>query len=109
MLMTAAWVYLLIAGILEVFWATGLKYTNGFTRLGPSLAVLAGMAVSFYCLSQACKALPIGTAYAVWTGIGAAGTALLGILFFQESAQFLRILCILLIIAGTVGLKIFSK
>jgi quaternary ammonium compound-resistance protein SugE len=102
-----AWIYLITAGILEIFWAVGLKYTHGFTKPLPSLAVLAVMAVSFYFLSQAIKEIPVGTAYAVWTGIGAAGTALAGILFFQEPAHFLRLICIFLILAGVAGLKVF--
>lgn len=101
------WLYLFIAGLLEIVWALGLKYTVGFTRLWPSVGVIAVMAVSFYCLSQALKGLPIGTAYAVWTGIGAGGTALFGILFFGEPFHLLRVLCIVLIVSGTVGLKLF--
>lgn len=103
-----AWIYLLIAGLLEVGWATGLKYTEGWTKLIPSLGTGAAMIVSFYLLSLALKVLPVGTAYAIWTGIGAVGTAILGILLFGESGDWKRILCILLIVAGIVGLKLFS-
>lgn len=103
--MKAAWAFLLIAGLLEIVWATGLKSTQGFTKFWPSLFVVIFMAVSFYCLSQALKGLPIGTAYAVWTGIGAAGTAILGVAFFGEPAHAMRLFCITLIILGTVGLK----
>lgn len=99
------WIFLLIAGLLEIGWAIGLKYTVGFTRVGPSLATAATMVASFYFLSQAVKAIPIGTAYAVWTGIGAAGTALLGILLFSESIAPARLFFLGLILAGVVGLK----
>lgn len=102
-----AWIYLLIAGILEIAWAVGLKSTQGFTKPVPSLIVLSIMGVSFFCLSQAIKTIPVGTGYAVWTGIGAAGTALVGILFFHEPANFLRVSCIFLILAGVAGLKLF--
>ena len=102
------WTYLIIAGLLEIGWAVGLKYTNGFTRTGPTIATLACMGVSFYLLSLSLKAIPMGTAYAVWTGIGAAGTALLGMLFLGEPRAVMRIVCLVLIIAGTVGLKLFS-
>lgn len=103
-----AWIYLVLAGILEIGWAIGLKYTAGFSRLWPSVATIACMAVSFLFLSLSLKTLPIGTAYAVWTGIGAAGTALLGIIFFDEPRTVARLMCILLIIAGVVGLKMSS-
>lgn len=105
MLTQTAWVYLLVAGLLEIVWAVGLKSTHGFTKLWPSVFVLVFMAASFYCLSQAVRALPVGTAYAVWTGIGAAGTAILGILILGEPAHWARTACIALIIAGTIGLK----
>jgi quaternary ammonium compound-resistance protein SugE len=104
-----AWIYLFIAGLFEVGWAIGLKYTDGFTKLWPSVGTIIAMIISFYFLSTAVKTIPIGTGYAVWTGIGAVGTALLGIILFGESKEFVRILCILLIVAGIVGLKIFSK
>ena len=103
-----AWIYLIIAGLFEVAWAIGLKYTEGFSRLFPSLWTLASMAISFLLLSLALKTLPVGTAYAVWTGIGAVGTALLGIYLFSEPAAALRLACIGLIVAGIVGLKIVT-
>ncbi|HEY7544386.1 MAG TPA: quaternary ammonium compound efflux SMR transporter SugE [Blastocatellia bacterium] len=104
-----AWVYLVIAGIFEMVWAVGLKHTEGFTRLVPSAATIAAMALSFVFLSQALKSLPVGTAYAIWTGIGAAGTAVLGILLFGESRDVLRILCLSLIVIGIIGLKLTSS
>ncbi len=103
-----SWTYLVIAGLFEIAWAIGLKYTEGFTRLWPVLGTLACMAVSFFLLSLSLKTIPIGTAYAVWTGIGAAGTALLGMLWFNEPREVMRIVCLLLIVAGTAGLKLFS-
>ena len=104
-----SWVYLLIAGLTEVAWAIGLKQSQGWTRLWPSLITGALMIVSFAFLSLALKTLPLGTAYAVWTGIGAAGTAIVGIYFFGEPRDAVRILCIGLIIAGVAGLKVFSR
>jgi len=101
-----SWIYLTLAGLLEVVWAVSLKRTEGFTKLGPSLFTLFFMGISFYLLGRALKELPIGTAYAIWTGIGAAGTAIFGILFAAEPAGFLRIACLLLIITGTIGLKL---
>ncbi|HAR98297.1 MAG TPA: quaternary ammonium compound-resistance protein SugE [Syntrophus sp. (in: bacteria)] len=103
-----AWIYLLIAGLMETAWAVGLKYTAGFTKLWPSLWTLAGMAISFYFLSLALKTIPIGTGYAVWTGIGAVGTAILGIVLFGESHSVTRILCIAMIVAGIAGLRLAS-
>ncbi|HSQ27625.1 MAG TPA: quaternary ammonium compound efflux SMR transporter SugE [Anaerolineales bacterium] len=103
-----AWFILVIAGLFEIVWAVGLKYTEGFTRFWPSIITAAGMVISLYLLSVALKQLPIGTAYAVWTGIGAVGTALIGIFFLGEPRDIARILSILLIVAGIVGLKIFS-
>ena len=103
-----AWIYLLIAGLLEIGWAVGLKYTAGFSKLAPSVLTIAGMIASFAFLSQALKTLPIGTAYAVWTGIGAAGTAIIGMVLLGESREVLRMLCIVLIIAGVLGLKFTS-
>lgn len=100
-----AWIYLFIAGLMEIVWAIGLKYTQGFSRLGPSLVTVAAMIVSFLFLARALVNLPIGTAYAVWTGIGAVGTALLGILLFGESRDPLRLLCIALIVFGIAGLR----
>jgi quaternary ammonium compound-resistance protein SugE len=103
-----AWFYLLIAGILEIIWAIGLKYTEGWTKLVPSLVTGSAMIVGFYFLSMALKSLPIGTAYAIWTGIGAVGTAILGIFLFGESGDWKRLVCIGLIVFGIVGLKFFS-
>lgn len=103
-----AWIYLVIAGLLEVCWAVGLKYTEGWTRLVPSLVTGALMIASFYFLSLAVKVLPIGTAYAVWTGIGTVGAAVLGIIVFGESRDVSKVLCILLIVSGIVGLKLTS-
>lgn len=102
------WVYLVIAGILEIGWAIGLKYTDGWSKLYPSILTAIGMISSFYFLSLALKSLPIGTAYAIWTGIGAVGTAILGMLLFDEPRDILRIACIFLIVAGIVGLKLTS-
>ena len=99
---------LVLAGLLEVGWAIGLKSSHGFTRFWPSVATLVLMALSFFLLASALKHLPIGTAYAVWTGIGAVGTALLGIVLFGESASPARLLCIGLILAGIAGLKLLS-
>jgi len=104
-----SWIYLFIAGIFEIGWAVGLKYTNGFTKLWPSVITIIGMVLSFYFLSNAVKSIPIGTAYAVWTGIGAVGTAILGIILFGEPKEFIRVFFIFLIVIGIIGLKIFSK
>ena len=103
-----AWFYLLLAGLLEVGWAIGLKYTQGFSRLWPSVGTVACMVVSFAFLSLALKTLPVGTAYAVWTGIGAVGTAVLGMVLLGESRDAARIVCLVLIVAGIVGLKLVS-
>jgi quaternary ammonium compound-resistance protein SugE len=103
-----AWIYLTIAGLFEVGWAIGLKYTEGFTRLLPSLWTVASMIISIVLLGLAVKALPVGTAYAVWTGIGAVGTAILGIYLFAQPATALRLMCIGLILCGIVGLKLVS-
>ncbi|PSM18112.1 MULTISPECIES: quaternary ammonium compound efflux SMR transporter SugE [Nitratireductor] len=103
-----AWVMLFFAGLFEIGWAIGLKYTEGFSRLVPSVLTVAAMAISFYLLSAALRTLPVGTAYAVWTGIGAVGTAILGIVLFGEPATAARLTCIALIVAGILGLKIFS-
>ena len=103
-----AWTCLIIAGILEIGWAVGLKYTDGFSRLWPSVATLCTMIASFALLSVALKTIPVGTGYAVWTGIGAAGTAIIGMAFLGEPRELPRILCIMLIIAGVVGLKLVS-
>jgi len=103
-----AWIYLVIAGILEIGWAIGLIYTEGFSRLWPSVATAICMIVSFIFLSLALKTIPVGTGYAVWTGIGAAGTAIVGMAVLGESRELARIFCIGLIIAGVVGLKLVS-
>ena len=101
-----AWVYLLIAGLLEIAWAIGMKQSQGWTKLWPSVWTLVTMIISFWLLSVAMNRLPAGTAYAVWTGIGAAGTAILGIIIFKEPATVARIACIGLIVAGVIGLKL---
>lgn len=103
-----AWIYLVIAGLFEVVWAVGLKYTEGFTRPVPSLLTVAAMVVSFVFLAQAMRVLPVGTAYAVWTGIGAVGTAIMGIILFSESMAAGRIVSILLVVLGLIGLKLTS-
>ncbi|ABE39568.1 quaternary ammonium compound efflux SMR transporter SugE [Rhodopseudomonas pseudopalustris] len=103
-----AWLYLFFAGLLEIGWAIGLKYTEGFTRLMPSLLTIAAMAASMVLLGLALKTLPIGTAYAIWTGIGAVGTALLGIALFGDPATVARLACIGLIVAGIIGLKVVT-
>lgn len=102
------WGVLVIAGLFEIGWAIGLKYTEGFTRLWPTVGTLVAMAASFGLLAHALKTLPVGTAYAVWTGIGAIGTAILGIVLLGESASPARLLCIAMIGAGIVGLKMVS-
>lgn len=103
-----AWLVLLVAGICEIGWAVGLKYTEGFSRLMPSLATLAAMVLSVVLLGWSLKVLPLGTAYAVWTGVGAVGTAILGMILFGESREALRFVCIGLIVAGIVGLKLVT-
>jgi quaternary ammonium compound-resistance protein SugE len=103
-----AWLILFIAGILETGWATGLKYTDGFTRLWPSVLTIAAMAVSMYLLAVAARTLPIGTAYAVWVGIGAAGTAVLGVVLFKEALTLPRLGFLALMIVSIVGLKLTS-
>ena len=101
-----SWIILFIAGLLEVVWAIGLKYTHGFTRLTPSVITVTAMIVSIVLLSWAMRSLPVGTAYAVWTGIGAVGAAITGILLLGESASLARITSLALIVAGIVGLKL---
>ena len=103
-----AWLTLFIAGLMEIAWAIGLKYTEGFTRLVPSVLTLASMAASMALLGLALKTLPIGTAYAVWTGVGAVGTAILGIMLFGEPATAMRLLCIGVIVSGIIGLKLVT-
>ena len=104
-----SWIYLLLAGLFEIGFAVGLKYTQGFTRLWPSIGTLVAAAISLWLLTQSLKVLPLGTAYAIWTGIGALGVVTLGILFFGESASPARLLCIGLIVSGVVGLKLVSQ
>lgn len=104
-----AWLSLFVAGLFEVAWAIGLKYTDGFSRLWPSLGTLAAMVLSVLLLEIAVRSLPVGTAYAVWVGIGAAGTAVLGMVLFGESREPLRLVCLGLIVAGVVGLKLVTR
>ncbi|MCU7808804.1 MAG: quaternary ammonium compound efflux SMR transporter SugE [Candidatus Thiodiazotropha sp. (ex Semelilucina semeliformis)] len=103
-----AWIYLVVAGLFECGWAIGLKYTDGFTRPIPSLLTVSAMAISFWMLSIAMKTIPVGTAYAVWTGIGAVGVAILGMVLLGESRDIMRVICLLLIVSGIVGLKLVS-
>lgn len=103
-----AWTYLFIAGLLEIIWAIGLKYTEGFSKLWPSVVTITAMAASIYFLAQALKTLPVGTGYAIWTGIGAVGTAILGMVLFSESIAPARIISIALIVGGIIGLKLAS-
>jgi quaternary ammonium compound-resistance protein SugE len=102
------WFWLVLAGLLEVVWAIGLKHTEGFSKLGPSLFTLAAMGASFYLLSTALRTLPLGTAYAVWVGIGAVGTAIADVLLFNETATPLKLVSVLVIVAGITGLKLSS-
>ena len=106
--MTTSWMLLLVAGLLEVVWAIGLKYTEGFSKLVPSVITITAMTASVWLLALALKGIPVGTGYAVWTGIGAVGTAILGIALFGEAASLARIACIGLIVAGILGLKLVS-
>ena len=103
-----AWVWVGLAGLLEIAWAMGLKLSNGFSRPGVSVLTVIGMILSFVLLSRVMKTLPVGTAYAVWTGIGSAGTAILGILYMGEPATAARLACLAMIIAGIVGLKLLG-
>ena len=103
-----AWLVLVAAGVLEVVWVIGMKYSEGFTRLAPSLVTLVAALLSFWLLALAIRVLPVGTAYAAWTGIGAVGAAVLGIVLFKEPATAARLACIVLIVAGIVGLKILE-
>jgi quaternary ammonium compound-resistance protein SugE len=105
----AAWIVLFVAGLCEVGWAIGLKYSEGYTRLVPSVFTIGLMVLSVVLLGWALKVLPVGTAYAVWTGVGAVGTALLGMLLFNESREVLRLVCIGLIVAGILGLKFVTQ
>ena len=101
-----AWVILVLAGVMEIGWAIGLKYTAGFSRLWPSVATILAMAVSLAFLGVALRTLPLGTDYAVWTGIGTVGTVIVGMLLFGESASVIRVLCVCLILGGILGLKL---
>ena len=103
-----AWLYLSVAGLFEIGWAIGLKYSHGFSKPLPSVLTVAAMLMSVWLLSVAMKTIPVGTAYAAWTGIGAVGVALLGMLLLGESREILRLLCLFLIIAGIIGLKLLS-
>jgi quaternary ammonium compound-resistance protein SugE len=103
-----AWIYLTVAGVLEIVWAIGLKYSEGFTRLWPSVVTIVAMIASVWFLALALKTIPLGTGYAVWTGIGAVGAAILGIVLFAEPATAARLGCIALIVAGIAGLKLVS-
>lgn len=103
-----AWFVLIVAGLFEIGWAVGLKYTEGFTRLWPTLGTVASMIISLGLLGLALRTLPLGTAYAIWTGVGTVGTALLGMALFNESANVIRLACIGLIVAGIVGLKLVT-
>lgn len=103
-----AWLILFVAGLCEIGWAVGLKYTDGFTRLWPSLFTITSMVVSLILLGVAMKSLPLGTAYAVWTGIGAVGAVVLGVVLFKEPATAARLICVGMIVTGVLGLKFFS-
>ena len=104
-----AWILLIIAGLLEICWAVGLKFTDGFTKLGPSLFTLSTLALSMFLLARAAQTLPIGTAYGVWVGIGALGTALLGIALFNETVSFSRLFFLGLLLVSIIGLKVSTK
>ena len=103
-----AWAYLAVAGLFEISWAVGLKYSDGFSKPVPSVLTVIAMGFSIWLLALAMKSIPVGTAYAVWTGIGAIGVAVLGMVLFGESREILRILCLFLIIEGIIGLKVVS-
>lgn len=103
-----AWIYLMVAGVFECVWAVGLKYTEGFSKPIPSVITVAAMIASVWLLAMAMKEIPIGTAYAIWTGIGAVGVAIIGMILFQESKDIVRIMSLLLIISGIIGLKLVS-
>lgn len=108
MSVTVAWVVLIIAGLFEICWAVGLKFSEGFTKLYPSLFTLVTLAISMYLLARASQVLPIGTAYGVWVGVGALGTAVLGIVLFQESVSPLRLLFLIMLLVSIIGLKLTS-
>ena len=107
--MSTAWLYLFVAGCFEVVWALGLKYTEGFSKPIPSVITIGAMIASVWLLALALKSIPVGTGYAVWVGIGALGTAIGGVILFGESKSLIRIACILLIVFGVIGLKLFSQ
>ncbi len=102
------WIYLLIAGLFEISWAVGLKFSHGFTQVIPSVLTVLGMIASFYFLALALKNLPLGTAYAIWTGIGTIGTVVFGIILFKEPVSAIRLFCIALIVSGITGLKLLA-
>lgn len=102
------WLILIVAGLFEIGWAIGLKYSQGFTKLIPSIFTIVGMIASFYFLSLSLKSFPLGTAYAIWTGIGTVGTVILGIILFKEPMDIIRLICIGFIVVGIVGLKVVS-
>lgn len=104
--MGIAWLWLVAAGLFEIVWAVGLKYSEGFSRLGPSAITIAAMGASFWCLARALKDIPLGTGYAIWVGIGAVGTTIAGVLLFAEPATWPRAFCIALILVGIIGLKL---
>jgi len=104
-----AWVYLFTAALFEIAWAIGLKYTQGFTKLWPSVLTIAAMVISLACLAMAVRTIPVGTGYAIWTGIGAVGTAILGVILFAEPLTAWRVVCLLLIVAGVIGLKFTAQ
>ena len=106
--MSIAWTYLLLAGACEIVATTAFRYVEGFTKLGPSVASIGIGLLSFYLLNRSLEGIPLGTAYAVWTGIGAAGTVIVGIAFYQEPASMMRMMCLALLIAGLFGLKLFE-
>ncbi|MCA0447780.1 MAG: quaternary ammonium compound efflux SMR transporter SugE [Bacteroidetes bacterium] len=107
-MLSSGWFFLIIAGILEISWAIGLKYSEGLTKLKPTIFTIIAMILSFVFLAKAVEKMPVGTAYAIWTGIGAVGTAILGMILFKEPATAIRMVCMLLIVAGIVGLKFSS-
>lgn len=106
--MTMPWIYLIIAGLLEICWVIGMKYADGFTKLGPSIFTIAALIMSMYMLARAAQTLPLGTAYAVWVGIGSFGAALLGIVLFKEPASALRLVFLAMLLTAIVGLKLTS-
>lgn len=103
------WVILILAGLFEIAWAIGLKFSQGFTKLYPSLGTVLCLILSVYLLAIAAKSMPIGTAYAIWVGIGAIGTAIVGMILFHEPASIARLICLGLILAGVIGLKLFTQ